>query len=293
MICSILKDVSATHKGERKTLWVILITLIMMVAEVLYGVLYGSMGLLADGLHMGTHAFALAITYGAYVFARRQSENPNFAFGTGKVSSLAGFTSAIFLLSTAVIMFKEAIARLFNPVEIGFNESIAVAVIGLIVNVVSMMLLGEEHHGHEHEHGHNHHEDHNLKAAYLHVLADAVTSVTAIFALLVGKYFGFVWLDPLVAILGGILVLKWSVGLLKESGKILLDYDAAGDYRKEIEDEVIKSGAVLKDLHLWNINSSMKAGILTVAGLPRERVLQLRERVCHDLGVGHLTIECQ
>lgn len=292
MVCHIVQNGKERERGERKTLLVIAVTLAMMIAEITYGMLYGSMGLLADGMHMGTHAFALAITYGAYVFSRRERGNSNFAFGTGKVSSLAGFTSALFLLSTALLMFKEAIERLLEPVEIGFNESILVAVIGLAVNVASMLLLGN--HGHDHGHGEcNHsHEDHNLKAAYLHVLADAVTSVTAIFALLAGKYFGWVWLDPVVAIAGGVLVLQWSVGLLKESGKILLDYDGDSTLRREVQTLVEKSGASIEDLHIWNINANLKGSILSVSGMGQNESHSLKKKVSEELGIGHVTIEC-
>lgn len=300
MICkhNVLKQ-DSSKKGEQKTLWVIVITLVMMVAEISYGMLYGSMGLLADGMHMGTHAFALSITFFAYIFARKQRKNSNFAFGTGKVSSLAGFTSALFLMSTAVIMFKEAFERLFNPVEIGFNESILVAIIGLLVNVVSMLLLGDNHdHGHDHGHNHTHDHkcdhthDHNLKAAYLHVLADALTSFTAIFALLAGKYLGAVWLDPVVAIVGGILVLRWAVGLLKESGKILLDYQGDSRLREQVIGLFEDTGAQVTDLHLWQIDANSKGVIVSVRGGNTPTVNGARSIMKEQLKIDHVTIEC-
>lgn len=296
MYCNQINPAAEIKKaGEGKTLWVIVITLAMMVAEVLYGVIYGSMGLLADGMHMGTHAFALAITYGAYLFARKQQGNRNFSFGTGKVSSLAGFTSALFLISTALVMFKEAIERFFNPVEIGFNESILVAVIGLIVNVVSMLLLGDNHgHDHHHDHGEchgHHHHDHNLKAAYLHVLADAVTSLTAIFALLAGKYFGLIWLDPIVAIVGGVLVFKWALGLLKESGKILLDYNGDSDMRKTILSDIESRGIEVSDLHIWPIDANQQGVILSLKGALEVSVQELHTHLREQYRLQHITIE--
>ncbi len=215
--------------GERRTLWVIAITATMMVVEIATGLAYGSMALLADGLHMGSHAAALSIATIAYIYTRRCAADSRFCFGTGKVNAFAGYTSAVLLALFALLMAGESVNRLFNPVEIGFNQAIVVAVLGLIVNGVSMVVLGG-HHDHDHhddQHHHDHgHTDHNLRAAYLHVLADALTSVLAIFALLMGKYLGLNWMDPVMGIVGAILVARWSLGLMRDTSGILLDHQA-------------------------------------------------------------------
>ncbi|MGB5607249.1 MAG: CDF family Co(II)/Ni(II) efflux transporter DmeF, partial [Gammaproteobacteria bacterium] len=221
--------------GERRTLWVILITATMMVIEITAGLVYGSMALLADGLHMASHTAALGITTIAYVYTRRCAADSRFCFGTGKVNAFAGYTSAVLLALFALLMAWESINRLFNPVEIAFNQAIVVAVLGLIVNGVSMIMLGGHHHGHDHEHQHadphhhrHEHTDHNLRAAYLHVLADALTSLLAIFALLAGKFMGLNWMDPVMGIVGAILVARWSLGLIRDTSGILLDHQAPG-----------------------------------------------------------------
>ncbi len=212
--------------GERRTLWVVLLTAIMMVIEITTGVIYGSMALLADGLHMASHTTALGITVFAYVIARRLASDRRFAFGVGKINSLAGFASAVLLLGFAVIMVSESVDRLMNPVAIGFDQALIVAVVGLLVNGFSAWLLMSTPHDHHHDHEHDssHHHDHNLRAAYLHVLADALTSLLAIVALLAGKYWGASWLDPTMGIVGAILVARWSLGLIKASSRVLLDW---------------------------------------------------------------------
>ncbi|RPJ70129.1 MAG: cation transporter, partial [Desulfobacteraceae bacterium] len=210
--------------GERATYRVIALTLAMMVVEISAGVAFGSMALLADGWHMGTHAVALGITALAYHFARRHADNPRFSFGTGKVGELGGFASAVVLAVIALIMAVESVQRLLSPLPIRFNEAIAVAVIGLVVNLVSAFMLRDRHR-HSHGAGPAHHHDHNLKAAYLHVIADALTSLLAIVALATGKIFGWVWMDPLMGIAGAVIITRWSYGLMKDTGKVLLDRD--------------------------------------------------------------------
>ena len=218
--------------GERRTLWVIFITATMMVVEITTGLAYGSMALLADGLHMGSHTAALGITTIAYVYTRRCAADSRFCFGTGKVNAFAGYTSAVLLALFALLMAWESVNRLFNPVEIAFNQAIVVAVLGLIVNGFSMFMLGVHHdhdHGHAHQHTDSHHHshahpDHNLRAAYLHVLADALTSLLAIFALLAGKFLGLNWMDPAMGIVGATLVARWSIGLIRDTSGILLDH---------------------------------------------------------------------
>ena len=209
--------------NERSTRRVMLLTIAMMIVEIAGGMIYGSMALLADGWHMGTHAVALGISAAAYRFARRHADSPHFSFGTGKVGDLGGFASAVVLAVVALLMAVESVERLLSPRPIQFNEAIAVAVAGLAVNVVSALLL-RDHEADDHDRGHHHH-DHNLKAAYLHVLADALTSLLAIVALLAGKGFGWVWMDPLMGVVGAAIITRWSWGLLRDTGRVLLDRD--------------------------------------------------------------------
>ena len=207
-------------RNEKNTTWVVILTVSMMALEISAGAIFGSLALLADGWHMGTHAAALGITLIAYIFARRLAQDRRYSFGTGKMGVLAGFSSAIVLLIVALLMAFEAVQRLITPHPIQYNEAILVAVVGLSVNLVSAFLLKDhDHHDHE-SHDHGHHEDHNLKAAYLHVLADALTSVLAIIALLTGKVFGWNWMDSLMGIVGALVITRWSLGLMRETGGI-------------------------------------------------------------------------
>lgn len=205
------------NDNEKKTAIVIIFTLITMVAEILFGILTHSMALLADGCHMGTHALALTITFFAYFFIRKIQNCKNCDLVSEKISAFAGYTSSIFLLFTAFWIIYESFDRLFHPLNISFNEAILVAVIGLIVNLICVIIM-EKGHKHEHEH-----EDYNFKAAYLHILTDALTSIFAIVALLAGKYIGLYFLDPIMGFVGGTLILKWSFGLIKDTSKVLLD----------------------------------------------------------------------
>jgi len=259
----------------------------MMVVEIAAGLIYGSMALLADGLHMASHAVALGINALAYVYARRHAHDGRFSYGTGKVNTLGGYTGAVLLAGFAIVMAVESIQRLIAPVEIAFNQAIFVAVLGLIVNGVSVLILGHHHHPevahdtesdheehahyHEHEH-HHHHHDHNLISAYLHVLADALTSLLAIFALLAAKYFGAVWADPVMGIVGAVLVSRWSLGLLRSTSIVLLDRQGPDDLcemiRHRIENE---PGNRVVDLHLWAIGPQMySATVSVVANEPRD-----------------------
>lgn len=220
-----------TSENEKKTLSVILFTIIAMIAEILYGYLTNSMALLADGYHMGTHALALLLTYAAYVLTRKLANSEKFMNGTDKIGTLSAYTSSLFLGFTGIWIIIEAIARFLNPLEIQFNEAILVAIIGLIVNAVCILVMeGKDTHEHHHEHCEDNHDevcaqdkDYNFKAAYYHILADALTSVFAIIALVAGKYFGLYYLDSLIGVLGGILILKWAAGLIKNTVKILID----------------------------------------------------------------------
>jgi len=291
--------------GEKRTLVVIIITAVMMIVEILVGIFFGSMALLADGIHMGSHMVGLLITLIAYVYARKYAHDDSFSFGTGKVNSLAGYTSAILLVMFALVMGWESVHRLINPVEIQFNIAIAVAFIGLVVNGASMFILGEEGHDHgghdhaEHDHHdhaeHDHHRagtDHNLKAAYLHVLTDAMTSVLAIFALLAAKYFGWIWADPLMGIVGAILVARWSFGLIGGASKVLLDHQIPLEIRKRIIGivESYKDTRV-SDLHLWCIGPGIYSANMSVVTKYPDSPDKYKTLIPADAGVVHATVE--
>jgi cation diffusion facilitator family transporter len=251
--------------GERNTKRVVWLTLFMMVIEISAGYLYGSMALLADGWHMGTHAAALGITLLAYYYARRHSDNPDYSFGTGKVGVLGGFASAVVLAVIALLMGFESTKRLINPLPIHFNEAIIVAVMGLIVNIISAILLKEDHH-HGHEHATNQvNHDHNLKAAYLHVMADALTSVLAIIALGAGKVFGWVWMDPIMGIVGALIITKWSYGLLVDTGRVLLDRNVNQEAISEIK-AIIESDSDnrVSDIHVWRVGPYYLSAIISI-----------------------------
>lgn len=250
--------VSHNQKGEKRTLYVLILTVTTMVVEIAAGTMFGSMALLADGWHMGTHAAAFCITLFTYRYAKQNAHNDRFSFGTGKVSVLGGFTSAIALGIVALMMMVESIHRLFNPESIQFNEAIMVAVIGLVVNLASMLLLQDHHHhGHDHHdhhgHDHEHHHDHNLTAAYFHVLADTLTSLLAIVALIVGKFYGWIWLDAMMGIVGAVVIGKWTLGLMKQTAPVLLDESINKSYRDEIT-ETLAPYAEIVDLHIWKVS---------------------------------------
>ena len=252
------------RSSETRTIIVILITASMMCIEIVAGLAYGSMALLADGLHMASHTAALSISAYAYYFARKRAHDRSFSFGTGKVNSLGGYTGAILLLIFALMMVYESIHRLLKPEDILYNQAILVAVIGLIVNGASMLILGHDEH---HHHGHDHHRhDHNLRAAYLHVLADTLTSFLAIIALLAAKFYAWNWMDPIMGIVGAILITKWSIGLLKQSGNVLLDRQGPDHLVKSVE-KVIKSmpsKPEIVDLHIWLIGPNIFSAAITV-----------------------------
>ncbi|BAE50038.1 CDF family Co(II)/Ni(II) efflux transporter DmeF [Paramagnetospirillum magneticum] len=253
--------------AERRTLIVVALTVVMMVAEITAGTLFNSMALLADGWHMSTHAGALGIAAFAYGFARRHAEDGRFTFGTGKVGVLGGFASAIVLGMVALLMVWESASRLREVQTIGFDEALWVAVIGLVVNLVSALILGGDGHTHDHshDHGHDHHHDHNLRAAYVHVVADAVTSVLAIVALLFGKYLGWWWMDPMMGLVGAAVIAKWSWGLMAETGAVLLDHSGDGSLEQEVR-AAIEGDADnrLADLHLWRVGAGHWAAIVSI-----------------------------
>ena len=281
--------------GEKRTLLIVTITAAMMVIEISTGVIYGSMALLADGLHMASHTVALSISVFAYVISRRLASDRRFAFGVGKINSLAGFASAIMLLGFALAMAIESTDRLLNPIAIAFDQAIIVAVIGLAVNGFSAWILAStpHHHGHSHSHDHEHHgHDHNLRAAYLHVLADALTSLLAIVALLAGKYIGASWLDPVIGIVGAVLVTRWSYGLLRETGKVLLDNQADAHrldgLRKAIEGDSLDR---VTDLHLWSIGHEIFAAEIAIVSDAPQAPEYYKSLIPRALGVAHVTVE--
>jgi len=284
----------ASHdRNARRTLWVVAITTLMMIVEIAAGYITGSMALLADGFHMATHAGALGVAAIAYGYARRHVSDPRYSFGTGKVGDLAGFASALALGLIALGIAAESIARLAEPARVAFGEATIVAVIGLAVNLVSALLLsgGHDHH-HDHVHdGHHHHHgrDNNLRAAYLHVLADALTSILAIAALLAGRYLGWVWLDPAMGIVGAIVIARWSWSLMRDSAAVLLDRSDPA-LATEIRNRVEATGdALVTDLHVWRIGPAAHAAIVRVAGNTTPATIRERLRPVH--AIGHLTIE--
>lgn len=284
-------DFSCIHeKGESRTKLVLAITSITMVVEIAAGLVYGSMALLADGWHMGTHAAAFAITIFAYRYSRRHSQNPEFTFGTGKVSVLGGFASAIALAVVALFMCFESLQRFFKPMEIRFNEAILVAVLGLLVNIVCAFLL-QSVHSHHDDHDHHHH-DHNLKGAYLHVIADALTSVMAIFALSFGKFLGLHWLDPMIGIVGALIIFRWSYGLLVETSTILLDRniekDMENEIRKKIESEYDNR---ISDIHIWKVGPIDYAAIVSLVTREPQPISHYKKQIANFFPISHITIE--
>ena len=254
-------DFSIDNKHKTSKVKVVFwLTTIVMVIEITAGTMSGSMALLADGWHMGTHSAAFLIAIFAYSYAKKNANNNDFSFGTGKVNYLGGFASAVALAMVALMMAIESIQRLINPHDIYFDEAIVVAIIGLIVNIASVLVLHDDHHHHNHEHEH----DHNMKAAYFHVLADTLTSLLAIVALLTGKYFGWIWMDAVMGIVGAMVISKWSYGLIKESSGILLDKSITPSLFGEIATDLKSNNAIVEDIHVWGIGGSNQAAILSV-----------------------------
>jgi len=284
------------NKAKKRTYYVLILTAITMVIEIVAGTIYGSMALLADGWHMGTHVTAFMITIFAYSYAKKYENDDRYSFGTGKVNVLAGFTSAIALGIVALLMIIESIFRLYEPQSIHFNEAILVAIIGLIVNVASMFILHDHehhHHGEEHhEHHHEHHHDHNIKAAYFHVLADALTSLFAIFALLLGKYYGWNWLDPVMGIVGGIIITKWSIGLVKETSPILLDENINKKYQEKIKEKIENdSDNLISDIHIWKVSANHYAAIISIVTHSAKPTDYYKELLQDFHKLSHITIE--
>ena len=282
-------------ENARRTLWVVALTAVMMVGEIAAGLAFNSMALLADGFHMATHAGALGIAAIAYAYAKRHAHGRRYSFGTGKVGDLAGFASALVLGIVALGIAFESAMRLVDPRPVAFTEATIIAVIGLGVNVVSALLLGHghdhdhsHHHGDDHHHGHTHERDNNLRSAYLHVVADALTSVLAIAALLGGSYLGWVWLDPLMGIVGSVVIAVWAWSLLRDTGAVLLDATDAA-IEAEIRELVEGPGdAKITDLHVWRVGPGAHSAIISVVGVTRE-VICARVKPVHE--IEHLTVE--
>ncbi|MDE0145340.1 MAG: CDF family Co(II)/Ni(II) efflux transporter DmeF [Nitrospira sp.] len=280
--------------GERRTLIVIAVTGTMMVVEIIAGVLTGSMALLADGLHMASHAGALTLNAFAYIYARRHAHDEDFSFGAGKVNALGGFTGAVLLALFALLMVWESVSRLLHPVQIIVDQAILVAVLGLAVNGASVFILRVDEHPEHHDFDDSRHSyhDHNLKAAYLHVLADALTSLLAIAALLSAKYLGLTWMDPVVGIIGAILVSSWSFGLLRTTSGILLDKQGPQSIRDRIRNSIeADEDSRVTDLHLWSIGPNIFSVIIAIVAHDPATPAQYKERIPKNLGVVHVAIE--
>lgn len=308
----------------------ILLTAAMMIAEIVTGIAYGSMALLADGFHMATHAGALFISVAAYVFARRHASDPRFTFGTGKLGDLAGFASAIILALIALLIGYESLMRFMSPVAIKFDEAIAVAVLGLAVNLLSAWLLRGDHHSHGHQtydrhHGHEHddspnaeheahdhdahehghgrfheddsksvvHRDNNLRAAYLHVLADAATSILAITALLAGRFYGWVWMDPIIGIVGAAVIAWWSYGLMRDAGAVLVDMVPDSQLLAQMRSRLEVEGDRIADIHLWRVGPSHNAAALTLISDTLRAPDYFKSRLEGLNGLSHVTVEVQ
>jgi cation diffusion facilitator family transporter len=281
-------------RNERRTWFVVAITAIMMVGEIAAGSYFGSMALLADGWHMATHAAALGIAATAYLFARQQARNSRFAFGTGKFGDLAAFSSAIILAMIAVQVAYESAVRLVHPVPIAYGEAILVATLGLGVNLVSAWLLRDDHdHGHGHSHGQHHHRDNNLRAAYVHVLADAATSILAILALVMAMLLQWVWADPAVGIVGSLVIASWAYGLIRDSGAVLLDVSADKTIETVIRDRLETKGDRVTDLHLWQVGPGHRAAVISIVTDNPLPPATYKRRLQGLRGLSHVTVEVE
>ncbi|KVZ28846.1 cation transporter [Burkholderia multivorans] len=303
---------AAHERNERRTWAVIALCAAMMVAEIVGGSLFGSLALVADGLHMSTHAGAMLIAALAYTYARRHARDPRFVFGTGKLGDLAGFTSAIVLAMIALLIGYEAVVRLLSPVPIHFGEAIPIAVVGLIVNIVSAWLLsGDHHHGHDH-HGHHHYDhdhehahahdahtpsvaatrDHNLRSAYIHVIADAAVSLLTIVGLLLARAFGWIWMDPLAGIVGALVIANWSYGLMRDTGGVLLDMNADRRLTERVRHALERDGDTVADLHVWRVGPGHMSAIVSVTTDDPTRDARFYHGLLkHIGGLSHVTVE--
>lgn len=290
-------------RNERKTWMVIALCAAMMTVEIIGGVAFGSMALIADGLHMSTHAAALLIAAMAYTYARKHARDERFTFGTGKLGELAGYSSALILAVIALLIGYESVSRLTDPIAIRFDQALPIAGVGLCVNLLSAWLLRDDHdhdvheHPHEHSHGHNddraHHHDLNMQAAYVHVVADAGISVLAIVGLLAGRFLGWVWMDPLMGIVGAAVIANWSWSLLRAAGAILLDASPNSTLAQSIKQRLEIGPDRVSDLHLWRVGPGHHAVIATVVMGEPVAASVLKERLGTLRGLSHVTIEVE
>ncbi len=300
------------ERAERRTWAVIILCTVMMVAEIIGGALFGSLALIADGLHMSTHAGALLLAALAYTFARKYAADPGFTFGTGKFGDLAGYSSAIALAMIALLIAYEAVLRFLDPVPIAFDEAIPIAALGLLVNIASAWLLagGHDHdhghshghhhsHDHEHDHAHDkdhdqrHHRDNNMRAAIVHVAADAAISVLVIAGLLLARAFGWLWMDPLAGFIGALVIASWSVALIRDTGAILLDRMPDAGMAEKIRAAVETDGDKVTDLHLWRLGPGHLGAIVSVATPTPREATHYRQRLACFPDLSHITVEVQ
>jgi cation diffusion facilitator family transporter len=286
----------AHERNERKTWAVIAICAAMMVAEIVGGLWFGSVALIADGLHMSTHAGALLIAALAYTYSRRHARDDRFVFGTGKLGDLAAFTSAIALAMIALLIAYESLSRFFSPVPIAFNQAIPIAIVGLGVNLLSAFLLREDHdhdHAHPHDHPQHHHRDHNLRAAFVHVMADAAVSVLVIIGLVAGRQFGWIWMDPLMGIIATVVIMSWSWSLVRASGAVLLDVSLDPALSAKIAARLERRGDKISDLHLWRVGPGHMAAIVSVVSDHPETSSTYKKRLSDLPGLSHITVEVE
>jgi cation diffusion facilitator family transporter len=312
-----LRDADLTHghvflgaghiRNERRTWAVIVLCTVMMVAEIAGGLVFGSIALVADGLHMSTHAAALLLTALAYSYARRHADDERFSFGTGKLGDLAGYTSAVVLALVAALIGYESVMRFISPVAIHYDEAIAIATVGLLVNVMSAVLLGTGGHDHEHRHAHGHahndhghhhgdphdrtHRDNNLRAAVIHVIADAAVSVLVIAGLLLARVLGWVWMDPLAGLIGAAVIASWSYGLVRDTGGILLDMTHDRNMAENIRMAIERDGDILCDLHVWRLGPGHVGAIVSIATAAPRPPAFYRERLASFPSLSHVTVE--
>lgn len=277
------------RESERRTALAVALTGAMMVAEIAAGYLFHSMALLADGWHMATHTLALGIGVASYRYARLHAGNPSYSFGTGKIHALGGYTSALFLAAVALFVAIESVETFLAPKPVQYTEALGVALLGLLVNLASIRLLRHDHH-HDHDH-HQHEHDISRRAAYAHVVTDALTSVFAIVALLAGKYFGWRWVDPLVGLVGAIIIARWSWGLLRTTTALLLDRDPSPELAATIRERIESDGdSTIADFHVWQLAPGKRAAILSIVADAPRTVEEYKSRL-QDLGLAHLTVE--
>jgi cation diffusion facilitator family transporter len=277
------------EQNERRTWAVIALCAVMMFVEIVGGSLFGSLALVADGLHMSTHAGAMLIAALAYTYARRHASDDRFVFGTGKLGDLAGFSSAIVLAMIALLIGYEAIARFLAPVPIHFSEAIPIAVVALLVNILSAWLLND-HAAHDH-HSNSAHRDNNIRSAYIHVMADAAVSILAITGLVLARRFGWMWMDPLAGIIGALVIANWSVGLLRDTGRVLLDMNPDQDITARVREAIEMDGDRLVDLHLWRLGPGHLGAVVSVVTTKTRDCSFYRARLKDFESLSHVTVE--